>query len=296
MTPYEQRKQNRIDRLKAAAERASQESSASFRKAHQAVEHIPFGQPILIGHHSERRHRADIARSESAMRKAVELSNKAADLASRAKGAELNDAISSDDPEAITKLTNKLADLETDHEAMVAANAIIRKALKLGATQENLPTVAPVFFNELVKAIGAETNPLMACKLLKPDFCGRIGFPAYALSLSNTSIKRVKERIKGLQQKAAIAETLAEENGGSASKSWEKDGYVVTLNLDENRLQIEFPDKPDADTRSLLKSNGFRWSPNNGVWQAYLSAGYKLKLRVLPIVCPGHPYIQAGSQ
>jgi len=38
---------------------------------------IPMGQPILVGHHSEGRHRRDLKRIDSGMRKAIEESEKA---------------------------------------------------------------------------------------------------------------------------------------------------------------------------------------------------------------------------
>jgi hypothetical protein len=38
-----------------------------------------------------------------------------------------------------------------------------------------------------------------------------------------------------------------------------------------DRLQILFEDIPDADTRTALKSNGFRWSPRYKAWQRQLT-------------------------
>ena len=48
---------------------------------------------------------------------------------------------------------------------------------------------------------------------------------------------------------------------------------------EDKRLQLKFPGKPDETTRSLLKSNGFRWSPREGAWQRQLTgnAEYSLK-------------------
>ena len=42
-------------------------------------------------------------------------------------------------------------------------------------------------------------------------------------------------------------------------------------NVEENRVQIVFPGKPDYETRRLLKSNGFRWSRYNMAWQRHLN-------------------------
>lgn len=79
-----------------------------------------FGQPILVGHHSEAKHRRDIKKMENAMEKSVGESNKADYYDSKVSTIENNSVISSDDPEAITKLEAKLKTLE-DYKAKVKA-------------------------------------------------------------------------------------------------------------------------------------------------------------------------------
>lgn len=44
-------------------------------------------------------------------------------------------------------------------------------------------------------------------------------------------------------------------------------GFEVVENHDEDRLQLIFNGKPDESTRTMLKSNGFKWSPRFGAWQ-----------------------------
>ena len=46
---------------------------------------IPFGQPILVGHHSERAHRKVLERADNAMRKGIEESKKADNYRARAE-------------------------------------------------------------------------------------------------------------------------------------------------------------------------------------------------------------------
>ena len=43
------------------------------------------------------------------------------------------------------------------------------------------------------------------------------------------------------------------------------------MNREDNRLQVFFDGKPDADTRAELKSNGFRWASSVGAWQRQLT-------------------------
>ena len=52
---------------------------------------------------------------------------------------------------------------------------------------------------------------------------------------------------------------------------WEFDGGKVEINREENRLQVFFEGKPDADTRAELKDGGFRWAPSAGAWQRQLT-------------------------
>ena len=70
------RKLAKSERYDGYAEHADTRSAASSRAAHEIGRHIPMGQPILVGHHSERRHRRDIARIDSNMRRAIEESKK----------------------------------------------------------------------------------------------------------------------------------------------------------------------------------------------------------------------------
>ena len=48
-------------------------------------------------------------------------------------------------------------------------------------------------------------------------------------------------------------------------------GFSIERNSDLNRLQLKFDSIPDANTRAILKSNGFRWSPREKAWQRQLN-------------------------
>ena len=49
-------------------------------------------------------------------------------------------------------------------------------------------------------------------------------------------------------------------------------GLTVVRNQSENRLQLVFDKKPSEEVRSLLKQNGFKWSPTNEAWQRFLNS------------------------
>lgn len=168
--------------------------------------------------------------------------------------------ISSDDPQAVEKLEAKLAALEKHQEMMKTANAAIRmkdpakgdaKLAELGYTPEDI------------------------AKLREPDFCGRIGYPAYALQNNNANIRRIRGRIAELKKRTE-----------STPEGWEFDGGRVVVNTTENRLQVIFDGKPDADVRTELKGEGFRWAPSQGAWQRQLTDNAMRAARRLKCIAP----------
>lgn len=79
----------RAERMEAHAENAQERAAQAFDRADLREEKsgIPLGQPILVGHHSERRHRRAIERADNAMRKGIEESDKAKYFERRAESA-----------------------------------------------------------------------------------------------------------------------------------------------------------------------------------------------------------------
>ncbi len=82
-----ERAEDRADYHADAAGRAAGRSDARWDAARQIMSHIPPGQPILLGHHSEGRHRRDLARADSHERRSVEEAGKADYHAERAQAA-----------------------------------------------------------------------------------------------------------------------------------------------------------------------------------------------------------------
>ncbi|WP_299212303.1 DUF3560 domain-containing protein [uncultured Tateyamaria sp.] len=79
MNSYQKKQETRKERLLAAADRQDAKASAAFDAADLREEKsgIPFGQPILVGHHSEGRHRRALERAHAAMDRGVEASKRA---------------------------------------------------------------------------------------------------------------------------------------------------------------------------------------------------------------------------
>lgn len=109
------RREARIDRLRAS-------SDAGINRSREM---LPWGgQPILVGHHSEKRHRRDQERSHDLMRKSIDEGREA----DRLEGISASTGISSDDPDAIMLLREKLAGLEAQRARIKAFNKAARKA------------------------------------------------------------------------------------------------------------------------------------------------------------------------
>ena len=168
--------------------------------------------------------------------------------------------ISSDDPNALDKLKLKLRKLEEFQEEMKEANAAIR----LKDTERGDARLSEMGY-----------TPEDIAKLRAPDFCGRIGYPAYQLSNNNANIRRIHQRIAELEQK--------KEN---PAEGWEFDGGKVVVNQEVNRLQIVFDDRPDADLRTELKGEGFRWAPSQGAWQRQLTENAMRAARRIKAIAP----------
>lgn len=242
---FAERQEARRERLEDRAASLKQQAGESFEASRRAVAHIPFGQPILVGHHSERRHRGDVAKQERAMRRAFDLDDAAKENARRAEAVG-SAGISSDDPEAVQKLKDQLAALKANQERMRAANAAIRRGKD---EAQRIALLGDLGFAE------AEARTL-----LTPDFCRRIGFAAYQLSNNNANIRRIEQRIEQLQAAA-----------GREDVTIEGRGYTYKEDVADNRACFAFPGKPDDVVRELLRRNAFKWSPSRGLWVRQLT-------------------------
>jgi hypothetical protein len=241
MNRYEAKLEARRARLLERAEKAQAEAQAHFKRADAIASMIPFGQPILIGHHSEGRHRADLKRIHNGIGKGVEATKQAESLQQRAVAVGTA-GISSDDPEAVAKLKSKLTKLEEDVARMKSANAALRR--------EDHAALVALGFTEA-----------QIVKLREPDFAGRIGFPRYVFTNTGAEIRRIRARIERLKRQH-LQESRTYVLGN---------GTRIVRNVEANRVQILTPGKPDEGMRRAFKGSGFRWSPSEGAWQRHLS-------------------------
>ena len=146
------------------------------------------------------------------------------------------------DPHAREMLTDQLQQLQNRLDTGKAMNAYYRKH----KTLEGCPELTA----EQVEKVKAS----MSQDWRKDP----VPFPSYLLTNNNANIRRVRQRIEELSHKAEFV-------------GWTFPSGEAKVNEAENRLQLIFEDKPDADTRQALKSESFKWAPSQGAWQRQLN-------------------------
>jgi hypothetical protein len=236
MTPFQQSRRERaitrLARLRAAA-------ADRFQREHQILDQIPLGQPILLSHHSERRHRRDIEKSNRLARAGLQLQREA----DRAEAAVQHSgyAITSDDPDALPALTARLEALKIQHAHRKRINQAYRKG--------GWDAVATIANPEEL----AHLRHMMA-------LCTWMRQPCNLTNLS-ANIRRVQERVRQLEANAQMVTTPPRQYRD----------FTVEESAADLRIRIRFDTKPPAEIRTILKGHGFRWSPTEGAWQRLLN-------------------------
>lgn len=272
MNHYEMKQEARRERLERAAARAKRRSDAAYNTSRAILDPIPLGQPILVGHHSEKRHRRALERADNAMRRALEESKRAHELEARA-AAVGTAGISSDDPEALDKIKARIVELQEKHARMVLANKLFRRGDAAGLAE-----------------LGFDLEKLRAEMPQRYSWERSGPFVSYQLQNSSANIRRLLERVKELEyrrQVAANAPLWVDADGNDHYGPEPKvlaGGVRLEQDIEGNRTRLFFPAKPPEAVRKSLKSHGFRWSPTEGAWQrhyqesassAYLALGYR---------------------
>lgn len=126
---YRERRERRAKRRRTWGDGREAKADAAHQASHDATAGIPLGQPILVGHHSEGKHRRAIERSQRQATKAIEHS----DMARRHRQAadtieaQLDASIYDDDPDAIERLRERIEQREAKRDRMKKENADYRK-------------------------------------------------------------------------------------------------------------------------------------------------------------------------
>lgn len=185
---YRERREARAERLRVWAEKREQKASSHAQAAHDLVKDIPFGQPILIGHHSEastRRRQDKVGRNMDA---SIENANRAKEMQQKADNIEAAaaKAIYSDDADAIERLQEKIAKAEALRAEIKTFNISARK----GQPDESL--LSPQMLKNLHELRGIR------------GMMGKSGqLPPYLAANLSGNITRYKKRLASLQRMTA---------------------------------------------------------------------------------------------
>ncbi len=173
MSTTRERREARAARLNEWAGKREAKADDLHRRGdlREEVSGIPFGQPILAGHHSANRHRNAIEKANRASRRAIENDDKAREMRSKAANIEAaaERAIYSDDEDVAGRLRERIAQLEVQRDEMKAANAAFRKEHRVA-----------------LKAMSAYERGQV------------VPFPSYALSNLAGKITRNRQRLAAL--------------------------------------------------------------------------------------------------
>jgi hypothetical protein len=162
-------------------------------------------------------------------------------------------AIRGSNPDAPELLQREIAKLEQRQEMMRSANKAIRSV-----KSDDPEAIAQA----VVDATGM--SHATAYQVIKPSCFGTRGFEPFQLSNNSANLRRLRGR---------LAEIEAKRDQGDIARTHNTTAGAVEVveNVEADRVQLLFPGKPDDATRSVLKSNGFRWSPRCGAWQRHLN-------------------------
>ncbi|MDD5092811.1 MAG: DUF3560 domain-containing protein [Dehalococcoidia bacterium] len=235
-----ERLEARLEKRQDWAGKAKARSDAAFGTAHRIADGIPFGQPILVGHHSERHARRDADRIHNSMSKGCEEAHLAEHHEQKAEGLEhqLKTSIFSDDDDSIEALEARISERETQAARYVELNKAWRKskgdvaayAKLAGISEEAAQKTADM----IATAYSWEKQPI----------------PGYSLTNLRATIRKDKERIEMIKNQKARTEK-AEQSGGVVIEG-------------ETYVRVTFAEKPDYEVIKALKDAEFHWGA--GSW------------------------------
>lgn len=148
----------------------------------------------------------------------------------------------------VERLQSKLEELQNAQDMMKRANKIIRDK-KLAVVEKVDELVAIGFSEEKAIKLLDETTGWWGA-----------GFAPFELSNNNAKIKDTEAKI-------ARHTRLASQEDEKVTYPWGEYHRCFS----EERYRFVFDGKPEPDVISLLKSEGFKWSPKNKAWQRQMT-------------------------
>lgn len=197
-TSLVERAEAKADRLEDLAERRKVEAAAANKAVDTIAGRFAGGQPILVGHHSEKKARKDAERIESGMRKVVRLWDQASYWQSRAQGA-LHLAKYKERPDVRARRIKSLEAELRKVERSIKENSFALKAWRLeGLTLEQARTLSNRFYFN-VAPYNPQGHNWTAYDVLRPDGERYEACPAWTVA----QVVETAERVYGNALKRA---------------------------------------------------------------------------------------------
>lgn len=137
-----QRAEERADRFENISENRAKDAEQARKIVDSIVEHIPFGQPILVGHHSEKRARKDAERIGDGMRKSIKMWDTSKYWAARAEAA-IQDAKYKERPDVRARRIKKIeAEQRKKERTKAESERFLLAWSKPGLTMEEAAKIA----------------------------------------------------------------------------------------------------------------------------------------------------------
>lgn len=153
-------------------------------------------------------------------------------------------SVLSKDADAVERLEKKVKALSDLQEHMKAVNAYFKKHGTLQDCPDCTAAEGLQLMQDMEKDWHLEKRP----------------FQTFELRNNSQNLRATQKRLEGLK---------SAKNAGNGEII--TDFFKVVKNAEIMRLQLFFDEKPDTDTRMILKRYGFHWSPSNSCWQRQLN-------------------------
>ncbi len=115
----QERAKRKAERLETASMNADKKSNAYWEASKEGKDFLSLAEPIKIGHHSEKRHRALIERNSKRMDKCVEFSKTSEQYSQRAEyWKRMENTINLSMPESLEYYEHKLQEAKEKHEGL----------------------------------------------------------------------------------------------------------------------------------------------------------------------------------
>lgn len=209
------RAEDRADRFEDYSEKRASEAHTAREAVAAIADHIPLGQPILVGHHSERHARRDAERIENGMRRAVNLWETSEYWTRRATGARRHAEYKQKPDVRHRRIKTLEADLRKHRRESAEASENLTKWQTEGLTLEQAKQIAAfdhVSIYEEGKTWGTSVYSMLADEKMTVEQAREHCIPVH-----RQTIAWRQRWIMHLENRLAYERAMLDENGGIAS-------------------------------------------------------------------------------